>query len=224
MTAAPKDHLLTSSLLNAPRILPTIRSRKIFLLQNTIIIKMDNQNAQMCIKFLAPGFITPHPKSIDEKMGSSTILHMRDEQVKVIKLSPSLVVKCGTGVTEAEAKALLLISEKAPNVPVPKVLAYYTYGPVDKRLHGIRRPVFETFIFMSYVEGERLKVAWEAYDTTAKRRVADQLKTYLCDLRGITGGKYIGSVNQGPLKDRILFDSFNKGRSISMSLCRKKSA
>lgn len=181
---------------------------------------MDNQNAQISVKFLSPGFKLTHPKSIDEKRGSSKFLHMRDNQV-VIKLSPTLVVKCGTGATEAEAKAMLLISEKAPTVPVPKVLAYYTYGPVDKKVNGIRRSLFETFIFMSYVEGERLEVAWEAYDETTKCRVADQLKTYLCDLRGINGGKYIGSVNQGPLKDRILFDSFKKGRSISMYLRRK---
>ncbi|QKX55143.1 uncharacterized protein TRUGW13939_02235 [Talaromyces rugulosus] len=135
----------------------------------------DKEEAKVDLKYSMAGFTLPDPETIYASPFHGWVIYR-----------------------ENEAKAMILIEKNAPNVPVLKVLAYYRYGPHYKKVSG--DPYFDTFIFREYVEGDRLKKSWGKYDEKTKRRVADQLKTHLRDLRQIPGGSYIGSIDHGPLK------------------------
>ncbi|OJZ90526.1 hypothetical protein ASPFODRAFT_56812 [Aspergillus luchuensis CBS 106.47] len=107
----------------------------------------------------------------------------------IVKISPEVVVKFGSHVTLHEAKSMVFVGQNTETVPVPKIFAYYSYGPIDRDIEDYGS-YYDNYIFMSYVEGQRL----------------DKLKGYLDELRQIEHRNYIGSVDRGPLPDPILGD------------------
>lgn len=90
--------------------------------------------------------------------------------------------------------------------PVPKIFACCTYGPLDRDLEDYGS-LFDTYIFMSLVDGQTLDSAWDLYDDLTKTHISNQLKAYMRELHEITSEPYIGSINKGPVRDQI-FDSF----------------
>ncbi|KNG86163.1 hypothetical protein ANOM_006587 [Aspergillus nomiae NRRL 13137] len=69
----------------------------------------------------------------------------------------------------------------------------------------------DTYIFMSFVDGQPLDIAWNDLDYLTKTRIASQLKTYIDDLRTMGRMTYIGSADHSPVTDLIFatcpFDS-----------------
>jgi hypothetical protein len=156
-----------------------------------------------------PGFAVPHPDSVNEKVNSSnTIFNWGG--VKIAKISPEVVVKFGSHVTLSEAKSMIFVEENTKTIPVPKIFACYSYGPIQRDI-GDHGSLFDTYIFMSFVEGQSLDKAWETYDSITKNQVTNQLKGYLRELRQISHRSYIGSVDFGPVTDPILESHHVKG-------------
>ncbi|CRL22355.1 Protein kinase-like domain [Penicillium camemberti] len=143
---------------------------------------------QINILFSAPDFTVPCPDS---------------GGVKIARISPEIVVKFGSHVTLAEAKNMMFAKQNTETLPVPKIFACYSYGPINRDIedHG---SLFDTYIFMSFVESQTLDKVWESYDEDTKAHVTNQLKEYLLELRQIRNGSYIGSANSGPVTDQIL--------------------
>ncbi|WEW60294.1 hypothetical protein PRK78_005779 [Emydomyces testavorans] len=167
------------------------------------------QLPELNVIFAAAGFSVPHPDAVNESIKTGeTIFNWGG--IKIAKISPHVVVKFGPHVTVTEAKSMIFVSQNATTIPVPEVFACYSYGPIDRDVDDYGS-LFDTYIFMSFVEGQTLDTVWESYDEATKHRVADQLKECLHDLRNISGGTYIGSVDQGPVTDQILANSLNKG-------------
>lgn len=88
-------------------------------------------------------------------------------------------------------------------MPVPKVFACYTIGPIHRDILDYSS-LFDTYIFISFVEGHSLDKAWETYNEATKNRVTNQLKGYIRKLREIPPGDYVGSVDFRPVADPIL--------------------
>lgn len=111
---------------------------------------------------------------------------------------------------------MIFVKRNTENVPVPKVFACYTYGPIDRDVLDYGS-LYDTYIFMGFVEGRSLDyMVWDSYDATTKRRIAGQLKGYLSELRSIGNngngnGNYIGSADFGPVMDPILETHHVKG-------------
>lgn len=159
--------------------------------------------------FSAANFTCPPPDIVDERVKDGEVI-FNWGGVKIARISPDVVVKFGPHVTATEAKSMIFVSENAKTVPVPQVFACYSYGPIERDVDDYGS-LFDTYIFMSFVQGQTLDTVWESYDGATKSRVADQLKEYLHDLRSIEGGAYIGSIDQGPVMDQILANSPNRG-------------
>ncbi|KAE8416534.1 hypothetical protein BDV36DRAFT_310021 [Aspergillus pseudocaelatus] len=134
-----------------------------------------------------PGFSGLHPEIVKEKDSEGM---------------PWSCGKFGSHVTLNEAKSMIFVGENTKKIPVPKIFACYTYGPIYGDILDFGC-LFDTYIFMSFVEGQTLDKAWETYDKATKHRVNIQLKQCICELHEINLSDYIGSVSFGPVTDPI---------------------
>ncbi|KAK6336334.1 hypothetical protein TWF696_001895 [Orbilia brochopaga] len=151
-----------------------------------------------------PGFTPPTPEEL-EKL--EPFFHRGG--CKITKISPTVAVKYGCGVDVKEAITMEFIAEHT-SIPVPKVHAVYTYGPFDRPEFDIVDE-YDTYIFMDYIDGETLEKDWENQDSQAKSSIMADLKRCLEELRGLQGGTYVGSLENGPVLDQILDYKPNKG-------------
>ncbi|KAL4961130.1 kinase-like protein [Aspergillus stella-maris] len=156
---------------------------------------------RMNVLFSAPGFEIPDPDSIERTVNADNTIFSWGG-VEIARISPEVVVKYGTHVTATEAKSMLFVGENTPTLLVPKIFAYYTYGPIDRDIDDFGS-LSDTYIFMSYIDGQSLDKVWDTYDEQTKQRVAGQLKGHIDELRGISSAGYIGSVGSGPVTDPI---------------------
>ena len=108
---------------------------------------------------------------------------------------------------------MIFVDQNTDTVPVPKVFACYTYDPISRDIDDYGS-LYDTYILMSFVEGQSLDKAWETYDRATKDRITTQLKSYLHELRAITTSSgYIGSADSGPVTDPMLERYHTKGQS-----------
>lgn len=136
--------------------------------------------------------------------------------VTILRVSSDMVVKYGLIVTTIEAQSMMFVAEHTKSTPVPKVFAYCTHGPLDRDPDDYGSQ-FDTYIFMSLVEGQTLDSAWDSYDELTKIHISNQLRTYMDEVRAIKSEPYIGSVNNGPVMDQI-FDNFPIKGSSALAL------
>lgn len=140
--------------------------------------------------------------------------------VKIVRVSPTIVVKYGDCVQLVEAESLEFVA-KHTSIPVPKVYAVYTYGPFEDRDEEWASK-YDTYIFMDFIDGQTLEKEWGVLNDETKSQIVAELKSYFTELRTIPGGTYIGSLNNGPVMDSILEYWPVKGmKSYLASLCRK---
>ncbi|KAH8424146.1 uncharacterized protein LDX57_001900 [Aspergillus melleus] len=133
-------------------------------------------NSHVTIHFSAPDFTVPSPTDVNEKVTPETTI-FNWGGVKIARIAPTIAVKFGSHVTPSEAK---------------------------NRDIGDYGSLFDTYIFMDFVEGQTLDKVWDGYDEGAKARIANQLKAYFHELRRIHAPGYIGSVDSGPVMDPML--------------------
>ncbi|KAF2847827.1 hypothetical protein T440DRAFT_182883 [Plenodomus tracheiphilus IPT5] len=115
---------------------------------------------------------------------------------QLAKLSPSVLVKYGTHASLIEAKNMLYVAEKT-SIPVPKLFAAYAYGPLDRDVEDYGS-VYDTYIFMEFIEGDDLGKTWENCSAAEKQNISADLKRYMTELRLLSAPGYIGSVHEGP--------------------------
>lgn len=168
--------------------------------------------AQLDLIYSAPHFSAPGPEIVREKLKEKENIIYQDG-VLIVKVAPQIVVKFGPHVTVYEAKNMIYVAQKT-TIPMPKVFACYTYGPIDRDVEDYGS-LFDTYIFMSLVDGQTLNSSWDSYSESTKTAIALQLKSYMEEIRNIGDGSYIGSVDHGPVTDQILSNHHNKGPFIS---------
>lgn len=174
-------------------------------------LKPGGSGPQVKIIYSAPGFFVPSPADVSEKLKDKSNIIYRQGGL-IVKVTPETVVKFGSHITVHEAKNMIYVATNT-TIPVPKVFAYYTYGPIDRDIEDYGS-LFDTYIFMSLVEGQTLDTVWDSYSESTKTRISAQLKMYLQDLRNVRGNdesSYIGSVDRGPVTDQILSNYHVKG-------------
>jgi hypothetical protein len=162
--------------------------------------------------YSTPNFSAPDPEFVSLKLKEKENILYRQGSL-IVKLSPHVVVKFGSHILVQEATNMNYVAQNT-TVPLPTVLACYTYGPIDRDIDDYGS-LFDTYIFMDLVDGQTLDCAWDLYDEATKTDVASQLKAYIDEIRGIRGDgtKYIGSANYGPVTDIILDNYPTKGRT-----------
>jgi hypothetical protein len=92
---------------------------------------------------------------------------------------------------------------KNTSIPVPKVLAYGTFGPFRRSARSNEicdGQFYETYIYMTLAKGQSLENVWDSCDDSSRKAISKQLTTYLEQLRKLEGS-YIGSLNNGPVLD-----------------------
>lgn len=161
------------------------------------------------VHYVAPGFTLPDPESIEELCQDPNNI-IFEGACTIVKISPDVVVKVGADIGVNEAKAMIYVARNT-NIPVPKVFACYTYGPIDCDPEDGCRGDYETYIFMSFIEGVTLHQVWTSYDPSTKQRIAAQLATCMQELRDMGEGHYIGSWGRGRVLDWKLWGLRNKG-------------
>ncbi|KAI1170872.1 kinase-like protein [Nemania sp. FL0916] len=100
------------------------------------------------------------------------------------------VLKRIEGCSLAEAEAMRLVRERT-SIPVPKILKSFYQSDYDA-----------SFIFMEYIPGEPLDLAWESCTASQRQNIVSQLKTMMQELRSISGN-FIGTVPHGACNDQI---------------------
>ncbi|BDD63618.1 hypothetical protein MPDQ_004267 [Monascus purpureus] len=168
--------------------------------------------AQLDLIYSSPHFSAPGPEIIDQKLKERENL-IYQEGVLIVKVAPQVVVKFGPSVTIHEAKNMIYVA-KNTSVPVPTVFACYTYGPIDRDVEDYGS-LFDTYIFMSFIDGQTLDTVWDSCSEHTKAAIAAQLKSYMEEIRNIGDGSYIGSVDHGPVTDQILSNHHTKGPFLS---------
>ncbi|KAJ5109907.1 hypothetical protein N7532_002552 [Penicillium argentinense] len=110
-----------------------------------------------------------------------TTLHSLGSRT-IIRYENNLVVKSGD-IRAHEAQTLQFIAAKT-TIPVPKVHnIHYEDGKVMA-------------IVMDYIPGKRLDEAWDTLDSHQKLSIANELHSYLSQLRKLKGD-YIGAIGRG---------------------------
>ena len=101
----------------------------------------------------------------------------------IIRYENNLVVKSGD-LRAHEARTLQFIAAET-TIPVPKVHhIHYEDGNV-------------VAIIMDYIPGKRLDEAWDTLDSNQKLSIANELHSYLDQLRQLKGN-CIGAIGRGP--------------------------
>ncbi|GLA04252.1 hypothetical protein AnigIFM60653_004300 [Aspergillus niger] len=163
---------------------------------------VEDCGPQVEVHYSVPFFEAPYPDRVKEMITpNNTIFNWGG--VKKAKISSEIVVKFGPHVTLTEAK---------------NMSQYQRYLPTTLTGHLIEMlmtmGVYDTYIFMSFIECQSLDRVWETYDSITKAQITTQLKDYIGELRQIGNGNgsyYIGSVGPGPVTDPILENYHNKG-------------
>lgn len=164
---------------------------------------------QINVLYLAPGqeiispeqFRASNPETLATGAGT-----------QLAKMSPSMLVKYGTHASLIEAKNMLYVAERT-SIPIPRLFAAYAYGPLDRDVDDFGS-VYDTYIFMEFIEGEDLGKSWEKYTSAEKQMISTDLKKHMTELRSLPAADYIGSVHEGPVTDVILeWSTTSRGQS-----------
>lgn len=99
---------------------------------------------QVNIFFSVPGFTVPCPASVDKSINSHNVI-FNWGGVKIAKIFPEVVVKFGSHVTVSEAKSMIFVEQNTETIPVPKVFAYYSYGPIRRDIEDYGS-LYDTYI------------------------------------------------------------------------------
>ncbi|GKZ19922.1 hypothetical protein AbraIFM66951_001201 [Aspergillus brasiliensis] len=159
-------------------------------------------------------YICPDYKALDpDELRGMNITKRRATKVEIVEVSPDVTLKYGANVTVHEANNILWLEKYAPTVPIPKLLACYTWGPFKRRIDRPNRydSEYETYIFMRSVKGQPLNAYWNEFDQATKRQITQRLKDIFVQLRAMANERYVGCFKNGPVTDRILRYWDNKG-------------
>jgi hypothetical protein len=161
------------------------------------------------VLYVAPGHEVISPDQVEMSKLETVAI---GAGTQLARLSSSMLVKYGTHASLIEAKTIRFVAEHT-SIPVPKLYAAYAYGPLDRDIDDAGS-LYDTYIFMEFIEGDTLEKSWNSYDSTAKLQIAADLKEYIEQLRSLLSTNYIGSVDRGPVTDVILeWSTSDKGQS-----------
>jgi aminoglycoside phosphotransferase (APT) family kinase protein len=118
---------------------------------------------------------------MDTMKGQEETLHSLCGRT-IVRVSNNLVVKSGN-LRSHEAETLRFIAANT-TIPVPKVHDIHWQ---DGQLVSI---------VMDYMPGKRLDEAWDTLDADQKLSIADELHSYINQLRNLKGD-YIGAIDRG---------------------------
>ncbi|CZT18447.1 uncharacterized protein RCC_04292 [Ramularia collo-cygni] len=146
---------------------------------------IDNLTLEQQLFGAAPRMVNVPEGAIDlfpQKIGPR-ILHLPDTK---------RILKAGPTVKMSEAEAMRLIACET-SIPVPKVHDSYTIDGVG-------------YILMDHVEGKVLGDCWGTMTTERQDAVVSQLRSYMTELRSLSGSFYGALWNQ-PCED-VFFSHF----------------
>ncbi|EIT80756.1 kinase-like domain-containing protein [Aspergillus flavus] len=136
----------------------------------------------------------PCPLPTTEDIEAGTILPTKSERISgdhghVAVVGDHFVVKYGQFILENEGHALLLL-EKYPSIPVPRLYAMYRKDDI-------------LYLVMQLLPGADLSKLWGELSCNEKASICDQLKEAFAQIRTIPSPGYFGSVTGGPVQHRF---------------------
>jgi hypothetical protein len=143
------------------------------------------------VLYVAPGHDIIRPAQVEAAKLEIVAIGAGTE---LSRISPTMIVKYGSHASLIEAKTMLFIAQHT-SLPVPKLYAAYTYGPLDRNV-GDFGSLYDTYIFMELIPGETLEKAWGTYDSITKSQIASELRGYMEHLRSIPAANYIAFVSK----------------------------
>lgn len=164
------------------------------------------------VLWAASGFTPIHPDAVQE-MGSEKANRLPAKTHRVVQIGPGVAVKYGLLVSKKEAENMMVMA-KNTGIPVPKVLAYGTFGPFPRSARDnfiCDGQFYETYIYMALAKGQSLDKAWDSCTGSSRQAISKQLTTYLQELRKLEGS-YIGSLNSGAVLDMASPSIKSKGK------------
>ena len=173
----------------------------------------------VCLRFSSPELISRRTQERDEQSDKNTItsppsffnsrvtmgrfLFPTSLGFRTRRIGLNTFLKAGRHIDVTEAETMRYVANNT-SIPVPKVQRVWRQDEV-------------TYITMDIVGGEKLDYAWHIMSDRTKRRVVEQLKGYLGQLRAlkppIEGA--VMSVTGGPMRDgsRVGLEAFGPFQS-----------
>jgi aminoglycoside phosphotransferase len=156
---------------------------------STDAVSMETVNKTPQTRNEREEFISSPLKHITQRISLSRFIYPRSIGFRTIRIGPNTFLKVGRHVDIAEAHAMRYVAQNT-SIPIPRVQAAWCSEEC-------------TFIVMDYVRGYELEYAWHDMSPKTKRRVIDQLKDYMRQLRALrppVEGRVASFLN-GPLRD-----------------------
>ncbi|OAA65874.1 protein kinase domain protein [Niveomyces insectorum RCEF 264] len=102
----------------------------------------------------------------------------------VTLLLPSTVVKWGGKIRPLEEAAMRLVQKHAPSIPIPELQrSSYSRSKEGRVVYGE--------LFMSYIPGKTLNVAWAGFDDAIKTRICQEIWDMVATIRTIPRPAYL---------------------------------
>ncbi|RDB18648.1 hypothetical protein Hypma_014700 [Hypsizygus marmoreus] len=159
----------------------------------TITTTATVDDTKIHIIYQEAGGVDITPEQVLELLPSGTVLYEAMGR-KVIKISATLVAKCGASAAEVHNMNFV---RAHTDIPVPCTYLLFDTG-------------HRSYAVMEYLDGDTLEVQWDSLEETRRTSVVEQLGGYLCQLRALENPSSVpGPVDGGPCCGRWfgLFDA-----------------
>ena len=148
--------------------------------------------------------INSPPSFFNSRVAIGRVLFRSSLGFRTRRIGLNTFLKAGRRIDITEAETMRYIANNT-SIPVPKVQRVWRQDEV-------------TYITMDIVDGVELHCAWHGMSDKTKRRVVEQLKGYLDQLRALKppiDGPAVMSVTGGPLRDipRVGLETFGPFQS-----------
>lgn len=184
--------------------------------QEATVVAVEDMDTDIDAKLL-PDVVTNKMLLQCERLG--------DQQLsQVWRFNDTTVVKRvdPPSAARAEAAAMRLARQRAPSVPVPRILKTVIPESDEDSGYGV--------IFMQYIDGTTLEESWATCSGEDRERILSQLRGHMDQLRGVEG-PFIGSVDGSVCNDQLFANrehtygpyedeaAFRAGIALSLRAC-----
>jgi len=134
--------------------------------------------------------------------------------VRVVRLSQTLALKCGTGVLPSEGETMKYVAANFPEVRLPKVYRVF-HVTYDLSIFGMRG-----YIVMDYVNGRSLDSCWDQLEAKVQIDIVNQVAYMVNRLQakhftspsviggGVSRGYYFSDFGAGPFTTKKDFEKW----------------
>ncbi|WEW56739.1 hypothetical protein PRK78_002189 [Emydomyces testavorans] len=148
----------------------------------------------------SPSFATTRPPIVPVEEIDALLHHKIAPRILRLP-GTNHVLKYSRFVDLVEAETLVMLAERLPSLPIPRVHNAYRIGDIS-------------YIIMDYIPGLTAARSWKELSLQDRNLMISQLRTHVTSLRTLTA-PYIGSVGEGPCRDSLFCHPYDWQRKVS---------